>query len=141
MLFRTVDSIARGGEAVWLLLGRIALGVLFVPSGWGKIMNLSPFAERMGAKGLPVPMAWAVVGVAIEFLGGIALILGFKTRTAALLLCIFTLFAAYLGHPYWTMTDGTRLNQYIHFWKDIAIAGGFLFVFVRGAGAISLDRG
>ena len=139
-MFRLIDSIALGAEALWLLIGRIALGVLFVPSGYGKLMDPSRMTAMLTGKGFPAPMAWAYLAGAVELVGGIAIIVGLKTRTAALLLFIFTLVAAYLGHPYWTITDAARTNQYIHFWKDIAIAGGFLFVFVRGAGAFSLDR-
>ena len=140
MLFRTIDSIARGCEAIWLLLGRIGLGVLFVPSGFGKLMDPSRMTAMLTGKGFPAPMAWAYLAGAIELVGGIAIIVGLKTRSFGLLLCIFTLVAAYLGHPYWTMADAARAQNHVHFWKDIAIAGGFLFVFVRGAGALSLDR-
>ncbi len=140
-MFRTIDSIAVRGEAVWLLLGRIAMGVLFVPSGFNKLMDPSRMTGMLAGKGFPAPMAWAYLAGAIELIGGIAVIVGFRTRTAALLLVIFTLAAAYLGHPYWTIESGAnRVQQYIHFWKDIAIAGGFLYVWVRGAGALSLDR-
>jgi putative oxidoreductase len=67
--------------------------------------------------------------------------LGFKTRYAALLMIIFTLFAAFLSHSYWTLADPSVMrNQMIHFWKDIAIIGGLLFLFVRGAGPLSVDR-
>jgi putative oxidoreductase len=137
-----VDAIAHRAEAPILLLGRVALAALYLPSGWGKLMNIAGFAGVLAAKGLPGPaMAWAVVGAIVEFFGSLALLLGFKTRHAALLMIVFTLFAAFLSHNYWTIADHAVMrNQFIHFWKDIAIIGGLLFLFVRGAGSLSLDR-
>jgi putative oxidoreductase len=68
-------------------------------------------------------------------------VLGLKTRYAAALLILFTIGAALIGHPYWTIPDAAqKAQQKIHFFKDVAIIGGLLFVFVRGAGPISIDR-
>jgi putative oxidoreductase len=68
---------------------------------------------------------------------------GFRTREFALLLVFFNLGAAVIGHPFWSITgDATaRWGQFIHFWKDIGLAGGALFVLARGAGPLSYDRG
>jgi putative oxidoreductase len=55
-------------------------------------------------------------------------------------LILFTAFAAYFGHPYWSADAAAQMNQRIHFYKDVAIIGGLLFLFVRGAGPISIDR-
>jgi putative oxidoreductase len=86
-------------------------------------------------------MGWAILAGLVEFVASLAIVLGFQTRLAAALLCLFTLIATYLGHPFWTMADAAaRQMNYIHFWKDLAIAGGLLFLFVRGAGPISIDR-
>ncbi|HEV2546631.1 MAG TPA: DoxX family protein [Stellaceae bacterium] len=138
----SIDAVARRGEAPILLLGRAALAALYLPSGWSKLTNIAGFAGVLATKGLPGPaMAWAVVGAAVEFFGSLAILLGFKTRYAALLMIVFTLFAAFLSHNYWTITDPTAMrNQFIHFWKDIALIGGFLVLFTRGAGPLSVDR-
>ena len=139
----SIDAIAHRSEAPILLLGRVAVAALYLPSGWGKLMNIAGFAGLLASKGLPGPaMAWAVVGAVIEFFGSLAILLGFKTRYAALLMVVFTLFAAFLSHSYWTLADPPVMrNQMIHFWKDVAIIGGLLFLFVRGAGPLSVDRG
>jgi putative oxidoreductase len=78
----------------------------------------------------------------IEVASGLALVLGFLTREFALLLVLFNLSAAAIGHPYWSI-DGdanARWAQFIGFWKDIGLAGGALFPLARGAGRLSLDR-
>ena len=86
--------------------------------------------------------AWAMLAATIEVASGAAMVAGFRTREFALLLVIFNLCAAAIGHPYWSITgDATaRWAQLIHFWKDIGLAGGALFVLARGAGPLSIDR-
>jgi putative oxidoreductase len=70
----------------------------------------------------------------------LALILGFKTRLAAVLLLGFTIVAAVLAHSFWAVPVEQYQAQYINFFKNIAICGGLLYVFVHGAGPISIDR-
>jgi putative oxidoreductase len=140
-MVKMVDSIAERHEGLVVLLGRLAIGVLFLPSGFGKLSAPAGFAGYLAKTGMPGPLvAWAVLAGLIEFFTGLAIVIGFQTRTAALLLCIFTVVAAFIGHPYWAADAAARMAQYINFWKDIAIAGGLLFLFSRGAGPISLDR-
>ena len=140
MLIRTIDAIGVRGDAVWLLLGRIALGVLYVPSGFGKLMDPSRMTGMLTGKGWPVPMAFAILAGAVELIGGVALIVGYKTRVAALFLIVFTVMASLLAHNYWDLEGAARTTQYIQFYKNLAIIGGLLCVFGRGAGPWSLDR-
>jgi putative oxidoreductase len=138
----SVESMAARSESVALLLGRLAIGALYLPSGWGKLADLTRFEHSLATKGLPGPViAWAAAAAAVEFFGALAIVLGLRTRHAALAMIVFTLFAAFLSHDYWTVADAAAARgQYIHFWKDIALAGGLLFLFARGAGPLSLDR-
>jgi putative oxidoreductase len=141
-MFKTIDSIAERNEGVILLIGRLAIGALFLPTGLRKLMDPAAFADNLATYGMVAPLiAWAVVAAVIEFFATLAIVIGFKTRLAALLLMLFCIAAAFLGHQYWSIADALpRRNQFIHFWKDIAIAGSLLFLFVRGAGPLSLDR-
>jgi putative oxidoreductase len=137
---RTIDTIAVRGEGLFLLLGRLLIGVLYIPGGYHHLTNLHAFAQQLASDGVPGPaMAWAIVGALIEFFAGLAVILGWKTRWAALLLMVFTVVASLIGHPFWAASEGQFRNQYIHFSKNLAIIGGLLFVFVRGPGPISVD--
>jgi putative oxidoreductase len=146
MASRILDSVAARNEGVILLLGRLAIGILYAPSGFGKLTGihgpgLSGFAQYLAGKGVPGPaIAWAVVAAAVEFFASAAIVLGLQTRLAALLLAVFTVAAAVLGHPFWAVAADQYQNQYVHFLKDVAIIGGLLYVFVRGAGPISIDR-
>jgi putative oxidoreductase len=76
----------------------------------------------------------------VEFFGSLAVLVGFKTRYAALALIAFTIGATLIGHPFWAAPEGQLEAQTINFFKNLAIIGGLLFVFVRGAGPISIDR-
>lgn len=141
MVARSIDTFAVRGEGVFLLLGRLAIGALYVPGGYRHLTGLNGFAQYLAAHGVPGPaIAWAVVGALIEFFGSLAIVVGFKTRTAALLLILFTIVAAVVGHPFWAAPEAQFQAQYTNFFKNLAIIGGLLFVFARGAGPISIDR-
>src|ERR1700753_613828 len=141
MASRVIDSLAKRSEPLILLLGRILLGSLFLTSGTNHWLDLTLVPHFM--RGLPGPAnIWAMLTATIEVASGLAILVGFRTREFALLLVFFNLFAAVIGHPYWSITGdaAARWGQFIHFWKDIGLAGGALFVLARGAGPLSVDR-
>jgi putative oxidoreductase len=127
-------------DSLALLFGRLAIAALFVASGFTKLLDLAGFAQSLAAKGVVQPMLLAGIAAAVEFLGGLAIALGFKTRYAALLLIAFTVVASLLSHRFWELEDAARQLQYINFLKNLAIIGGFLVLYARGAGPLSLDR-
>jgi putative oxidoreductase len=141
MTLRVIDSVVLRSEPAILLLGRVGIGSLFLVAGISHWQDLARLTHFMA--GLPGSAeAWAILAASIEVAGGVAIILGCQTRAAALLLVLFNLCAAVIGHPYWSITgdDNARWGQFIHFWKDIGLAGGVLFILARGAGPLSLDR-
>jgi putative oxidoreductase len=79
-------------------------------------------------------------GVFIELFVGLALIVGFYTRSLAVLFTFFVLGTALIDHHYWTMTDAARATNLIQFYKNMSIIGGLLLLFVTGAGKHSVDR-
>jgi putative oxidoreductase len=130
-----------GADAA-LLIARIALAAIFLYSGYGKLTNPSGFSTYLLNHGFPGGVSYplALTAGAIEALGGLAILVGFQTRYAALLLALFTLVAALIGHRFWEITDAAqRGNQLIHFWKNMAMVGGFLALYAAGAGAFSVD--
>jgi putative oxidoreductase len=123
-----------------LLVGRLAIALLFLPSGFNKLIGFSGFAAMLAGKGLPFPEAWAAAAVLCELGGSLLILIGFQTRWAALVLAVFSVIAALLSHRYWTMPDlAAAAANRIQFYKNIAIAGGLLFLHVAGAGRFSLD--
>ncbi|KVM88559.1 DoxX family protein [Burkholderia stagnalis] len=126
---------------VLLLLARILIVILFILFGWPKLAHFSGTIEYMGTVGAPAPIISAAIAVVMELLVGIALLVGFCTRPLALLLALYTIGTALIGHHYWTMTGGEQMNNMIHFYKNIAIAGGLLALCAAGPGRFSIDRG
>ena len=113
--------------------GRSLLALLFLLSGLGKIGAYEATATYMSAVG--VLGALLPVVIAAEVFGAIAIILGWQTRVAALLLAGYTLLAALIFH-----TNFADQIEMIMFLKNVSIAGGFLLLVVHGAGPLSLDR-
>ena len=70
---------------------------------------------------------------------GLAVLIGFKTRWAALLMLLFTIVATLIAHRFWAYPEAQRAMQQTQFMKNLAIMGGYLFLFVAGAGAWSVD--
>lgn len=128
----------RKDEAI--LVARLLLMVLFVLFGWSKLTGFSGAVAIMVAEGTPVPTVAAIIAVVMEFFVGIAIVLGFYTRPLALLLALYTLAAAVIGHHYWTMIDGERIANMIDFYKNVSIMGGLLLLCVTGPGKYSIDR-
>ncbi|TAL94669.1 MAG: DoxX family protein [Paraburkholderia sp.] len=123
-----------------ILIARIALAVLFLWSGVMKLTGYAGFVGYLQSKGVPfVPIA-APIAVAVETLGGLFLVLGFKIRPLGIVMALYTVATAIVGHDFWNITDAAlQHDMVIHFWKNIGIAGGFLLLFVTGAGRISID--
>lgn len=124
----------------WLLLARILMVILYVWGGWGKLTGFQGAVGYMTAAGLPIPMVAAIVVVIVEFFVGIAVAIGFYTRPLALLLAVYTLAAAFIGHHYWTMTGPEQIGNMINFYKNVSITGGFLLLAIAGPGKYSIDR-
>ena len=82
----------------------------------------------------------AYISVPVEFFGGLALIFGLATRYVVMVMVIFMLVATFSSHRYWEFIDpAQRRVQDSSFWKNISMLGGFGFLFVSGAGRLSLD--
>lgn len=139
MALNSFDRLAERSRGSVLLAGRVLMALIFVNSGFYKLTNFAGFAESLAAKGLPAPTVSAILAVAAEFLGGLCVLLGLWTRPAALVLFVFTGFAALIGHPFWAADAASYQSQFINFMKNLAIMGGFLALFVAGGGPISLD--
>ncbi|GAB3791485.1 DoxX family protein [Dyella agri] len=123
-----------------LLLARILLMVLFVLFGWSKFTDYGGTSAYMAAEGLPLPALAAVVVILMEFFVGLAIVLGFWTRPLALLLALYTLGTALIGHHYWTMAGVERMANMINFYKNLSIIGGLLLLCLTGPGKYSIDR-
>ena len=122
-----------------VVTARILLGLMFLLAGLSKFGNLQGTAGYIASAGLPLGFPLAVATALLEVLASIALIVGFQARYAALALAIFTLLASVLFHKFWAMPAEQQFMQQLMFMKNLAVAGGLLFVFSFGAGPASLD--
>lgn len=121
------------------LIGRILMALLFVPAGFGKIAGFAGAVGYSTAMGLPLPAVGVAIALVIELFGGLALLIGFRTRYAALALAVFTLVASFFFHAYWALPAEQQMMQQLMFFKNIAITGGLLAFAAFGAGAFSVD--
>jgi len=115
------------------VLGRIFLSTIFLIEGINKIFNYESTIEYM--ENFSVPEYLAIPAIIVEILFPLLLVVGYQTKISALVLAMFTLATALIFH-----TDFANQMQLISFLKNFAIAGGFLIIFVRGAGKYSIDQ-
>jgi putative oxidoreductase len=115
------------------LLARVMLALIFILAGVGKIQDPAGTAGYMQSMGVAGILVWPTI--ALEILGGLSLVLGYKTKLAAVALAIFSVLAAALFH-----NDFSDKMQMIMFLKDIAIAGGLLLLAVTGRTSYSMDN-
>ena len=115
------------------LIGRLMIAAIFIQAGLQKIPGYAGTAGYMDAMGVPSVLLPAVI--AVEILGGLAIVIGWQTRLFAFLLAGFSVMAGILFH-----FQPDDQIQMIMLFKNIAIAGGFLFLVVNGPGAFALDN-
>ena len=120
-----------------LLLGRLFVAALFLPTGFGKLVTFSGFAASLLAKGVPYPALVAAVIVAAEVLGPLALIIGLWPRWTALVLIGFTAVTAWLTHRHAGVGVVFRPRKSGEILESLAIIGGLLFYFAGGPGSWS----
>ncbi len=126
-------------NAAVVVIARVLLGLMFLLAGLSKFGNLQGTAGYIASAGLPMGSVLAVLTAVLEVVGSLALIVGFQARYAALALAVFTLLASVLFHNFWSMPADKQMMQQLMFLKNLAVAGGLLFVFSFGAGPASLD--
>jgi len=119
-------------------IARVLMAAAFI---WFGVMKLFVFGPTGTAQYLasvwhaPAPVAGAWIAIIVEIVGGLAILVGFQTRWAAAVLALWCLFTAFGFHL--PAGDPDNLGQ---FFKNITMAGGFIYILAYGPGSISIDR-
>lgn len=117
------------------IAARVLMSLIFIIAGWGKLTGFSGTVGYFGSLGLPMPSIITPLVILIELGGGLALLIGFKTRWVAAVLALFSIGSALIAH-----TNFADMNQMNNFLKNLAMAGGFLMFVRHGAGSPSVDE-
>ena len=113
-----------------LLLGRVLYSMFFIMSGFNHLTKLEMMAQYAGSQGVPAPKLAVGVSGLMLIGGGLSILLGFEPRIGALLLVAFLVPTAVLMHRFWGVADPMMAqNQFIHFWKNIVMAGAALLIY------------
>ena len=122
-----------------ILAARLLLATLFLIFGWRKLRDYSGTVAQMVQLGLPMPVMATVVSIFMELAVAFAVAIGAFTRPSAALLVLYALGTALIGHRYWTVKDADYVDSLEGFYKDLSIMGGFLLLYITGAGKYSID--
>jgi putative oxidoreductase len=121
------------------LAARLLLATLFLIFGWRKLKDYSGTVSQMVQLGVPMPVLAAAVATFMELPVALAVAVGALTRASALLMFFYTLGTALIGHRYWTIAGADRVDSMDGFYKNLSIMGGFLLLYMNGAGKYSID--
>ena len=122
------------------LIARILIAQLFLVAGFGKFAAFPRTVAYLANAGLPIPEVLLVLAIALEFGGGILLILGWKVRWVAAGLFGFTLIATVMFHAFWAVEPEMIKSDMNNFMKNLAIMGAMLYIMAYGPGPLSLGK-
>ena len=124
-------AITTGLDRVLPIVGRVLIAAIFILSGLSKLADPAGTIGYIASVGIPFPALALAGAVLVEVVGGVLLIAGYRMRAVATVIAVFSLATAVLFHH--NLADQ---NQFIHFFKNVAIAGGLLQVvaFARARG-------
>jgi putative oxidoreductase len=122
-----------------ILAARLFLATLFLIFGCRKLRDYSGTVSQMVQDGLPTPRLAAAVAIFMELPVAFAVAVGAFTRPSAVLMVLYTLGTSLIEHRYWTTTGADQLASMEAFYKNLSIIGGFLLLYITGAGKYSID--
>lgn len=121
------------------LIGRVLIALLFVPSGWSKLVGFAGTVGYIASTGVPLPEVCAAIAVAAELGLALLLLVGWQARWVALGLAVFTFVISFIFHNFWGSPPDQVMMQQLNFFKNMAISGGLFAFAAFGAGAFSID--
>ncbi|HHL1992070.1 DoxX family protein [Acinetobacter baumannii] len=123
-----------------ILLSRLLILLIFLYFGWTYLTDHAGFVKYLKSVNAPIPEVTSLIAAAVEFFGGILLLIGFWTRPLALLFAFYTVGTGIIGHAFWNASTPIEHHTlFVHFIKNISIAAGFLMLSLLGPGKYSID--
>ena len=129
------------------LLARALIAAVFIVFGFQQITNIAGYTANPNivkfsgiTAGILAPVVIAYLVAAIDLIGGLCVLVGFKTRCASIALIIFVILTLFIAHNFWVMEGAPRVGNQVNFYKNLAIIGGLLLLYVHGPGRYSLDN-
>ena len=122
-----------------ILVARLLLATLFLIFGYRKLRDYSGTVSQMVQLGLRMPVLATAVSIFMELPVAFAVAVGVFTRLSAVLLALYSLGTALIGHRYWTVKGTEYVDSLDGFYKDLCIMGGFLLLSITGAEKYSID--
>lgn len=121
-------------NAFILFIARVCIASVFIWAAAGKIFAYDMNVQYMASKGFTMIPFFLISAAVIELLGGLSLILGYKSRLGALILLLFLIPTTIIFHDFWTLEGAAQFPEQVNFMKNLAIFGGLLYVMVYGTG-------
>ena len=122
-----------------ILAARLFLATLFLIFGWRKLRDYAGTVSQLVRDRVPMPTLAAAVSIFMEVPVAFAVAVGAFTRPAAVLMALYTLGTSLIEHRYWATPAATQVETMEAFFKNLSIIGGFLLLYVTGAGKYSVD--
>jgi putative oxidoreductase len=130
---------ANSSDSIVPLVGRFLISLVFILAGIGKIGAFSMYAGFIAAAHLPLPKVSLAIAIVVELLGGLAILAGLHTRFTAWVVFLYLIPTTIMFHNFWALQGAARVDNMIHFEKNLAIMGGLLILATFGAGTYSVD--
>jgi putative oxidoreductase len=133
---------------VVILLSRILMSAVFIVYGSMKFVDVTSILNNPGTKrfmdlvasGAAAPTWLGYLIAAIELFGGLAILIGIKTRWVAWAFVVYVIIVTALAHPFWIMDGAARAANQANFYKNLAIMAAYLLLAITGAGRYSVDH-
>jgi len=125
-------------DYAWLA-SRFLFSSVFIVSAIGNLKKLNHSSHIAKASGAPFPKLLTVLASLLSLLGGISVVLGYRVDVGTVMILLFLVPVTFMTHRFWAINDPRESGMHqAHFWKNIGLAGGALFILYYGAGPMSL---
>jgi putative oxidoreductase len=128
-------------------IGRVLISAVFIVFGFIQFTHIGNYIANPAVikvagmtGGILSPTVIAYLVAAIDLFGGILILVGYQTRWTAIVLIVFVVLTLLLVHHFWTMEGSARAANQAHFYKNLGLIGGLLFLIAQGSGRCSLDH-